>query len=1126
MALAGESSDIFIYKEVSGGYAVRLPKNSTDIAGVVTVPATYSGKPVVALTDSAFYGCAGITEIHLPASVSTIGLRAFFKDENLSRISVDSGSKSFRDIDGVLYTKTNALVHCPQLYAGEGGAYTVPEGTVSLGYGAFHGSTAITSISLPASLSEIKGYVFSGASALQSIEVAEGNTAFASADGVLFSADGSTLLAYPRAHARTSYTVPEGVAALESAAMYSCANLAEVALPASLTTIKTQALAGCAALDRLTLPEGVDSIWSSAFTGSPLTELTVMGVTPPRAAKNAFTGSQYGSTTLRIYTSRPVYADAPVWGSFATISTPEDYLTFTLRKDGETYTVKRHVTDMSGVFEVPARFNGRAVTALADSAFYGCAGITEIRVPASVTSIGMRAFFKDESLGRISIDTANPSFRDIDGVLYTKTNALVHCPQLYAGEGGAYTVPEGTVSLGYGAFHGSTAITSISLPASLSEIKGYVFSGASALQSIEVAEGNTAFASADGVLFSADGSTLLAYPRAHARTSYTVPEGVAALESAAMYSCANLAEVALPASLTTIKTQALAGCAALDRLTLPEGVDSIWSSAFTGSPLTELTVMGVTPPRAAKNAFTGSQYGSTTLRIYTSRPVYADAPVWGSFATISTPEDYLTFTLRKDGETYTVKRHVTDMSGVFEVPARFNGRAVTALADSAFYGCAGITEIRVPASVTSIGMRAFFKDESLGRISIDTANPSFRDIDGVLYTKTNALVHCPQLYAGEGGAYTVPEGTVSLGYGAFHGSTALSRISLPASLSEIGGYVFSGAMALESIEVAEGNAAFAATDGVLFSADGTTLIAHPRANARTEYTVPAEVTALSSASFYGSANLNSVELPGVTKIGTQALFQCTGLKDIALGEALEEIGERAFAGCTSIEVITLPAGLRSVGKLAFASTALSHVVMRALTPPALAADGFTDAEYDEAVLWVPVRTRAAGPARTRADYVAHTEWGQFKHISSAPASITLDHTQLDLKVGYTNEQQRLVATSESGEPVKALWSSSDPAVASVDADGTVTALSHGTAVITATSPADPAVYATADVNVQYIFTAIDEISADTHRGNFRIYTPDGRHVADGRDGLKTAALEPGVYILRYDDGHTAKVSLR
>ena len=77
---------------------------------------------------------------------------------------------------------------------------------------------------------------------------------------------------------------------------------------------------------------------------------------------------------------------------------------------------------------------GSRVTAIEPRAFYGCATVSAIQIPASVTSIGALAFAGCKNLVYISVSAKNTAYCDIDGVLYTADRkTLLLYPPMRAG---------------------------------------------------------------------------------------------------------------------------------------------------------------------------------------------------------------------------------------------------------------------------------------------------------------------------------------------------------------------------------------------------------------------------------------------------------------------------------------------------------------------------------------------------------------------------------------------------------------------------------------------------------------------------------------------------------------------
>ena len=177
------------------------------------------------------------------------------------------------------------------------------------------------------------------------------------------------------------------------------------------------------------------------------------------------------------------------------------------------------------------------VTDVALEPFYNCA---EVSVPASAAAMSPQAFGSHNSLERYEVAAGNPNYAsDADGVLFDKgmtTLLSMPCkgPASYAVPQGvtaigdyaiqncagltALTLPESLKTIGMWAFTGCTALTALSIPAAVENVKPFAFNECTALERIDVAAGNSAYASVDGVLFNKTVTELVAY-RAVARLS-------------------------------------------------------------------------------------------------------------------------------------------------------------------------------------------------------------------------------------------------------------------------------------------------------------------------------------------------------------------------------------------------------------------------------------------------------------------------------------------------------------------------------------------------------------------------------------------------------------------------------
>lgn len=177
------------------------------------------------------------------------------------------------------------------------------------------------------------------------------------------------------------------------------------------------------------------------------------------------------------------------------------------------------------------------------------------------------------------------------------------------------------------------------------------------------------------------------------------------------------------------------------------------------------------------------------------------------------------------------------------------------------------------------------------------------------------------------------------------GADKLETINLPKTLKSVTPRYIADCPNLQNINIESGGD-FISDDGVLYSADGKTLVCFP-AGRTGEFTVPDGVEVIGDNAFTGSkltkvtlpkgvvrlgkyafhkAQLSEIILPeGLAEIGNYA-FADSGLKSIVLPNGLTKIGNSTFAGCQITE-IALPEGLAEIGSSAFSQTKLTELYL-------------------------------------------------------------------------------------------------------------------------------------------------------------------------------------------------------
>lgn len=225
---------------------------------------------------------------------------------------------------------------------------------------------------------------------------------------------------------------------------------------------------------------------------------------------------------------------------------------------------------------------------------------------------------------------------------------------------------------------------------------------------------------------------------------------------------------------------------------------------------------------------------------------------------------------------------ITDYIGTSEhvlIPDTIDGLPVTALGHRAFYEKT-VTTVVVPDSVTEIGAACFSGDNYLVSLKLP---------DGLKRLPPASLESCMRLYD-----FDLPQSLEKIYSSVFEFNYYLTHLTLPSSLTEIEQLNFIGLYDLQSLTLAEDNAAFKLDEanGLLMTADGTRLL-HCFSDI-----VPAE----------------EIILPeGVKIVDPFAFHYDYDVKRIVLPEGVETIGAMAFAMCPNLTEIVIPASVTNIG---------------------------------------------------------------------------------------------------------------------------------------------------------------------------------------------------------------------
>ena len=318
--------------------------------------------------------------------------------------TVDIGS-------GVTTIGNNAFSDCKNLTA-----VTIPDSVTAIGDGAFSGCESLASVSIPGRVTAIGDSAFSNCSSLADINVASGNSAYSSVDGVLFNAEQTILHTYPAGKSSKSYNVPASVTAIGDSAFWNCEHLTNMNIPNSVKSIGDFAFAWCAGLTDITIPNGVTAIEPWVF----LRCSSLTGVSIPNSVTSIgeFAFSYCESlANMTIPNSVTTIGEKAFHGctSLTSVTIPSSVKSF-----GES--AFQECSSMTSVI-IP---NG--VASIPMGLFSLCSSLTSITIPSSVTAIGSMAFNRCDSLKNVYYGGSESQWKQIaiSSTNKSLTNATIH----------------------------------------------------------------------------------------------------------------------------------------------------------------------------------------------------------------------------------------------------------------------------------------------------------------------------------------------------------------------------------------------------------------------------------------------------------------------------------------------------------------------------------------------------------------------------------------------------------------------------------------------------------------------------------------------------------------------------
>ena len=692
-------------------------------------------------------------------------------------------------------------------------------------------------------------------------------------------------------------------------------------------------------------------------------------------------------------------------------------------------------------------------TVIADALFRGCDGLESVTIPNTVTQIYGYAFADCKNLKNINIsdsvtvlgenvfqnDTSITEINLPDSITALGRGAFSGCNRLKS-----IVIPDSVINIGISAFSECKNLESVTLSKGLEKIGENAFYNCDSLQSIEIPKSlKDVYATYDsidtpnGVFNECDNLKTIAF------------EGSTVIADALFRGCDGLEEVKIPKTVTVIKNHAFNECIKLKAVEISNGMKEIGDSAFSECSNLQKVILPDTVNSMGTNIF---------------------------YNCINLTEVHLP----------NIRQNITA---------------------NTFYNCKKLTTINFPSTLTTIGNSAFSGCESLPEAIL----PS-----GVEKIESNAFKNCKALKKA-----AVPDTVSSIGSSAFYGCEALTDITLGSKLKKIESQTFYGCIVLPSIVIPYNVTTIG--DSAFVNCTKLTQITVPRNTtsiASNAFSYPKKMTMYGPSDCYVQTyasgkgikyvtqdiHATSVSLDSTEKTAERYDdFQLTAtIAPLNFTDAVvwtssnEEVATVSDTGYVEIcgvgtAVITVTAGnVKAVCKITVPQLIdwiefdEDEIELKAgqtyqLKPYISPSDATnkkikytsSDTKVAEVSASGLVTAKSEGEAKIRAAATDGSDEYAVCYVTvtgkAKVTGITLDRTSAEVKRGEKLTLNVTVSPSYASNK-KVVWKSANTKIATVDANGSVTAKAPGRTKITVTSSENSSYQASCTVTVPYKIT--------------------------------------------------------